>query len=266
MPAENNRDSLGVRFCAIYCRCHLTLWFIYFGLLNAENATAFYVMAASGVVLDLIRWPLNGFGSLDPKVIQIEPLTDEALAIEYKDLDRYRRKFVNIVWFGVWSGYLLTLTMLNIVLPAHTLADILSSGQPVYGLIAQGSYLLRFHVHDLMLHGFPDRAVIIANGYSFSFCMYFLLLAYSAFYDVTLIARYQFKEMCLGVPASKRKIYPYSADRKKTVRALIITTIVSVLFVISPSRGVMIHWPGQAGGGIWMPQSNDIPLFFFKDS
>jgi len=247
--------------CSIYCRCHLTAWLSLYGSFNVSTLPDLYKVALFGGLLDLIRWPINGGRALGEQGLISQSIDRITLEREVSAYNAGRFRFAKIVWCGVWTGYLLLLTISLFIFPTANISRVLSSLSDFYNFLYPWSRLLREQVPDLVKHGFAERAIIVANAYAFCLTMYVFIVVSAAFRDPVRWARICAMQIVLGLSFKERFLYRSADNVKWALKAAFSGALLSLLLLFSASYGLVIHWPGSEIHNSWRPQSSN--LFFF---
>lgn len=136
------------------------------GLLNAQSWPYLLVFISFGAAVDI--WLVEPFRSQPPKAFEL--LTPEELQREHAKWHSLLPYVIGLPLLGI--SLLLALRLL-----AQRNPDLLVAiGPAVYGLTSPFISLSRLHYQDLIAHGLPERAAVVAVNYAGMFCLFYLAL------------------------------------------------------------------------------------------
>lgn len=134
------------------------------GVLNAQSWPYLLVFVAFGAAVDI--WLVKPGVAQPPKAFEL--LTDE------------ERRREHAKWYRLFP-YIIGLPLLGmaVLLAIRVIAQrnpdfLVAMGPALYELTSPFINLLRVHYQDLLAHGLPDRAGIVAANYAWMFLLFYL--------------------------------------------------------------------------------------------
>jgi hypothetical protein len=164
----------------IFCRCFGTFVAALLAAIGAENLHVAWVMIGIGALFDVFR---NFFA---PDLVAGEKQVAESIAAATRDpivASRYKAKLLKQAWiiYGIWVGYTIIFSLVEPIVSPHLMQAYLRFFEPLYKACAFVFTIAREHPRELMEHGYPYRALVVAHIYAFDWTMFALSLGSQIF-------------------------------------------------------------------------------------